>query len=86
MKIEIETPKKAYVKVKDLKSGECGWVEDEIGSGDFSILIMRLGYAGGIKGYVSLETGFGPPPNHYLAKECLDWNCIPANVKIVEGD
>ena len=85
MKIKAKPPTNKYVQLRDLESGQCAWIETSIGDGIFDILVMKLGHTSGIDGYVALETGFSPGVSHDFMPECLSWDCIPANVQIVEG-
>ena len=84
MKINVKPPTNKYTQLRDLEPGQCAWIERNIGDGIFDVLIMKLGFRNGIDGYVSLETGFVPGLDQHFRNGCLDWKCIPANVKIVE--
>ena len=84
--MEIKTKPSNKKRLGDLEPGRCAWIQQNPGEGEFDVLIMKLGFGTGIDGYVSLETGFVPGLDHYFRSGCLDWKCIPANVKIVERD
>ena len=84
--MEIKTKPSNKKRLRDLEPGQCAWIQQNPGEGEFDVLIMKLGFRNGIDGYVSLETGFVPGLDHYFRSGCLDWKCIPANVKIVEGN
>ena len=75
MKIEVNKPTEAELKLKDVKQGKTAWIPLDIN--DFSdewCLVIRTDV-----GYAALQTGYTQYPGG-----CLDYPAIPANVKIVE--